>query len=67
MPIYEFKCNECGEAFSEIRRMGDDKGVPCPKCRSSHTKKLISNFASISAGEPSGCPSVSQCSHAGTG
>jgi putative FmdB family regulatory protein len=67
MPIYEFKCNDCGDEFSEIRRMGDDKGVACPQCRSIHTKKLISTFASISGSESPGCPSVSQCSHAGGG
>lgn len=63
MPIYEFTCSDCGEQFSEIRRMGDDKGVPCPSCASVNTRKMISSFASITGSSP-GCPSVNQCAHA---
>ena len=69
MPIYEFTCADCGEQFSEIRRMGDDQGVPCPQCKSVNTRKMISSFASISSSSSAspGCPSVSQCAHAHSG
>jgi putative FmdB family regulatory protein len=58
MPIYEFKCEECGTSFSQIRKMGDDKEIPCTECGSKKTQKLISLFSSItSSPEPdcSGC------------
>lgn len=67
MPIYEFTCNACAKSFSEIRRMGDDKGVPCPHCNSTDTRKMISNFSSISSGSSPDCPSASSCAHAGGG
>ncbi len=67
MPIYEFTCSDCGEQFSEIRRMGEDRGVPCPQCKSINTKKMISTFASISSSSSPGCPSVNQCAHAHAG
>ncbi|PKL39780.1 MAG: zinc ribbon domain-containing protein [Spirochaetae bacterium HGW-Spirochaetae-1] len=58
MPIYEFKCNACGHAFSELRKMGDFK-AQCPQCQSSKTEKLMSAFASHSSSH--------QCSHSGGG
>jgi len=40
MPIYEYKCDECDQVFEEI--VFGDKSVPCPKCGSGKTEKLIS-------------------------
>ncbi|HOP62158.1 MAG TPA: zinc ribbon domain-containing protein [Spirochaetota bacterium] len=47
MPMYEFKCRECGNIFSELRKMGDFKAI-CPECKSDQTEKLISAFSSPS-------------------
>ncbi|MBN2079087.1 MAG: zinc ribbon domain-containing protein [Spirochaetes bacterium] len=55
MPLYEFKCRECGKSFSELRRVGDDEGVPCSHCGSVNTKKMVSSFASISSRPASSC------------
>jgi putative FmdB family regulatory protein len=68
MPVYEFKCAGCGETYSEIRRMGDDTGVPCPRCGSTDTKKLISTFASISkSSSPVRAAATPSCSYTGGG
>jgi putative FmdB family regulatory protein len=68
MPIYEFQCSDCGEKFSEIRRMGEDSGGPCPNCGSENTKKLISSFSSITSGGSSGgCPTAPGCPQASGG
>ena len=55
MPLYEFKCADCGNKFSEIRKIGDYNAV-CPKCGSAKTEKMISSFLSPAAGKcsPSG-------------
>ena len=44
MPIYEFKCNECGKKFSKIVMKKDDL-IECPKCKSKNVKKLMSSFS----------------------
>jgi len=43
MPIYEFRCNQCGTAFEELVRNGA-KPV-CPECRSGDVCRLLSTFA----------------------
>ncbi|HEY8343715.1 MAG TPA: zinc ribbon domain-containing protein [Bacillota bacterium] len=41
MPIYEFVCQNCGQKFEELCRLGTDQ-VPCPACQSGETTRLIS-------------------------
>ena len=46
MPIYEYKCEKCDEAF-EILQRGSEK-ASCPKCGSQKLTKLLSVFSSLS-------------------
>ncbi len=65
MPIYEYRCNECGHVFSRLQRMGaTSEGVTCPKCESSEVERVVSSFASAgsSSGLSSGASSASSCS-----
>ena len=41
MPMYEFKCNDCGTEFETLKQVGDyiEK---CPACESSNTEKVVS-------------------------
>lgn len=41
MPIYEYRCEQCGEVFEKMQRMGADAPA-CPKCGALEAKKLIS-------------------------
>jgi len=51
MPIYEYKCNKCGEVFDEYRSfMSGDEGVKCPKCGAGQPKRLISFYVPRSNG-----------------
>jgi len=47
MPVYEFECEECGERFEELTRVGAES-APCPVCRSARTKRLWSRVSPAS-------------------
>jgi putative FmdB family regulatory protein len=51
MPIYEYRCEECGRKFEQLRRMSEaDKDVICPKCESRKVKRQVSTFAAGGCG-----------------
>lgn len=41
MPIYEFKCEECGREFEVFQRITDPEVTTCKFCKG-HTRKLVS-------------------------
>ncbi len=57
MPLYEYRCSQCGNTFEMLRRMQEaDQDLTCPSCESEKVERLISTFARTSAGSPSsGC------------
>jgi putative FmdB family regulatory protein len=45
MPIYEYRCQECGEKFEKLVRLNSGQTeVVCPKCGGKQTQKLLSLF-----------------------
>lgn len=46
MPIFEFRCKECGEKFETLVFASQSGPVKCEKCGSEETEKLMSTFAS---------------------
>lgn len=48
MPIYEYKCNQCGE-ISEILLKSMNAKAVCPMCDSSDLTKLISEPGAVMA------------------
>ena len=61
MPIYEYRCKDCGNSFSRLQKIGASAdGVKCPQCESAKVERQISSFASTSSGDaPS--PSAHTC------
>ncbi|MEJ5348510.1 MAG: zinc ribbon domain-containing protein [Desulfosoma sp.] len=59
MPIYEYRCEKCGNEFeSFIWSAQDQEALACPRCGSREIKKLLSSFASkgsLSSVLSSGC------------
>lgn len=51
MPIYEYRCRECGKSFELLRRMQDaDRDLICPECESKEVERLFSAFAAGGCG-----------------
>jgi putative FmdB family regulatory protein len=45
MPIYEYRCEMCGEAFEVlVRSISRQINLICPKCGSKKVKKALSLF-----------------------
>lgn len=55
MPIYEYKCNKCGEKFEAlVRWFHSQKSLKCPNCGDKDIERIISTFSTDS---PCGSPS----------
>ncbi|UCE67650.1 MAG: zinc ribbon domain-containing protein [Candidatus Zixiibacteriota bacterium] len=60
MPIYEYKCKDCGAKF-EVLVYSSDSSITCEKCGSENPERLMSGFASAAKGSNS----TSSCSTGG--
>lgn len=62
MPVYEYRCKNCGAKFEKLVR-GSEK-VTCPECGKSRLDKLFSVFGVKSGGKftPSGAGGCDSCS-----
>lgn len=74
MPLYEFRCQDCGAVYQERRRFTEaNEESTCPTCQSQQTIKLISTAVFISAGNggfqsaPSQAPRTTSSSGCGCG
>ncbi len=49
MPIYEYRCLECGELFERFRYLSQSDGeLVCPACGSPRIERQFSTFAASS-------------------
>ncbi len=46
MPLYDFKCRECGKKFEELVRLGETPD--CPKCGAGGAERLFAMTAAVS-------------------
>lgn len=45
MPIYEYRCQDCGQKFEKLVRVNSDETeLVCPGCGSKHAERLLSLF-----------------------
>lgn len=44
MPLYDYRCNDCGAEFEAVHSMFDNPRLPCPDCGLLHTRRLITTF-----------------------
>lgn len=45
MPIYEYKCEQCGHQIEAIQKFSDDPLTECPTCKKQALKKMLSASA----------------------
>jgi len=66
MPIYEYRCEECGTVFEKfVRSVSAEFKVVCPKCGSENCHKNITLFGTTGSKEASSSASASSCSPSG--
>ena len=64
MPIFEYRCSDCGTRFEKLVRTSDTDGPHCPQCSTTEVERELSTFAAHSSGGRSaavapargGCP-----------
>ncbi len=57
MPMYEYRCQACAQAFEILQPMGaSSEDVTCPACAHSEVKKLLSTFAASTGNRASASP-----------
>lgn len=65
MPIYEYKCQDCGNRFEKlVRRSSDVDALECPSCGEKHLTQELSVFAAHANGKSADvpmCPSGGPC------
>ena len=42
MPIYDYKCSNCGHQFELIQKFSDQPAEICPQCTKKSVQKLVS-------------------------
>lgn len=57
MPIYEYRCESCQNAFEIFLASTSEKAL-CPHCQSTHLQRLMSTFASSVTGGKAETPPV---------
>ncbi|OLE02195.1 MAG: hypothetical protein AUG94_00910 [Actinobacteria bacterium 13_1_20CM_4_66_15] len=54
MPIYEYRCEECGKRSSALLGSYSSADPACPHCGKHALRRLVSTFATVSSGEGDG-------------
>jgi putative FmdB family regulatory protein len=48
MPLYEYRCRDCGHRFEVLQRLGDGAdGLTCPMCGAGDPARQFSTFAAV--------------------
>ena len=51
MPIYEYRCDECGQRSSALLSSYSSPDPACPHCGKPRLRRLVSTFATTSSGD----------------
>lgn len=45
MPVYEFRCENCGKRVEMLVRSFEEQDLPCPFCKNNSLRRVMSAFA----------------------
>jgi len=66
MPIYEYRCTDCGTTFEELTFHADDHAaVTCRSCAGRRVTRVLSAFAVHAAAAESPAPAGGPCGACG--
>jgi putative FmdB family regulatory protein len=54
VPIYEYRCEECGKRSSVLVAGFSSPDPACPHCGKHALRRLVSTFATVSSGDSEG-------------
>jgi len=54
MPIYEYRCDDCGKRSSALLTSYSSPDPVCPQCGKPALRRLVSTFATVSSGDGGG-------------
>ena len=52
MPMYDYRCSQCGHRFEELIFSQGKKEIVCPKCKTEQVERLMGAPATISGSAP---------------
>jgi len=63
MPLYRYKCKNCGEEFTSLVFVSKEEEIKCKRCGSYEVKKLLPRFFTgrTSEGKIGGISGCSTC------
>jgi len=50
MPIFEYRCDDCGSKFEKLVRSSAPEAAECPSCGHDHVTTQVSSFAARTNG-----------------
>ncbi len=57
MPIYQYRCRECGKVFEKFVPVWKAAAAPaCPECGAAKAERILSPFAAKTGGGSCGAP-----------
>ena len=66
MPIYEYKCNKCGENFEKLVFSSDDeREFICDSCGEKKLSRTVSSFSKGPSSSGAGLGSISESNSCG--
>lgn len=57
MPYYDYRCEDCGEAFEQHLPVDRRDDAVCPRCASRRVRRLVSKVTTMSGGGCTTSPS----------